>query len=502
MSKRNYNILCLITIIIITFVGCSDILNPSTVTNVVINPRNVHVYAGNTQQFTATVRGENNPSQRVSWSIVGNNSEQTTINSNGLLSVASNETSMEIRVTATSREDTSKSSNTSVTISIMGNTYSVIDVESWNEAITGIRNAGHNRIHTINVFSFVSVSGSSANLFGSNSNIQVTIEGVEGQGNLSLSSNGSLIRVGQQQTVITRNITLQGRTQDYDRNGVVYVNGGIFIMEDGTNVRYNVGAPGVYINSGLFDMQGGLITENSYGTGFGDGGRGVFMASGQFIMSGNSEISNNRSYRTGGGGVAIEGGSFIMNDGLIMDNYSYQTGGAVFIIEGNFTMNGGMIMSNFGRIGGGGISVGSGGRFTMNDGNIHANYAISGSGGGILASRGFWERDISIMMSGGSISYNFAHESGGGVSVYGDNMHTSIRFTMNGGSITENTVNQNGGGVNLVSNATLNKTGGTISGNTASVRGNTAFRTDTSQWRNADAGQNDNTATIGFWLND
>ena len=90
--------------------------NPSpTVTSVTVTPNTASVNAGNKQQFSATVNGENNPSQSVNWSITGSE-ENTTISQDGLLTVASDEKATTITVKATSTVDDSKNGTATVTV--------------------------------------------------------------------------------------------------------------------------------------------------------------------------------------------------------------------------------------------------------------------------------------------------------------------------------------------------------------------------------------------------
>jgi len=88
---------------------------PPTVTSVTVTPNIANVYKGQTQLFSATVIGTNNPLQTVNWTITGNVTA-TTINSNGLLTVGINETVTTLTVVATSVFDPSKSGAATVTI--------------------------------------------------------------------------------------------------------------------------------------------------------------------------------------------------------------------------------------------------------------------------------------------------------------------------------------------------------------------------------------------------
>ncbi len=75
----------------------------STVDNVTVT-----METGETQQLKAVVTGTNNPSQKVVWSVSGNNSENTVINDNGEITIGKDETSSLIIVKAVSAEDPSK----------------------------------------------------------------------------------------------------------------------------------------------------------------------------------------------------------------------------------------------------------------------------------------------------------------------------------------------------------------------------------------------------------
>ena len=84
--------------------------------NVVIVEKDVTVAIGGTYQFNAKVTGMGEFDKNIIWTISGNNSLSTNINSDGLLTIASDETAKEIVVTATSSQDSSKSA--SITIKI------------------------------------------------------------------------------------------------------------------------------------------------------------------------------------------------------------------------------------------------------------------------------------------------------------------------------------------------------------------------------------------------
>lgn len=89
----------------------------ATVTGVTINPAAIVTQTNRTVQFNAVVTGTNNPNTAVRWSVTGGGAPRTTINANGLLTVAPNEWATTLTVTATSVADPSRSSSAIVTIS-------------------------------------------------------------------------------------------------------------------------------------------------------------------------------------------------------------------------------------------------------------------------------------------------------------------------------------------------------------------------------------------------
>ena len=97
--------------------GDATVTVASNVSGVTVNPSTAQVAKGDTYTFSATVNGTNNPAQTVSWSIVQTNKHaQTTINSNGVLTVNAAETLTTLTVRATSTADSSKYGNATATI--------------------------------------------------------------------------------------------------------------------------------------------------------------------------------------------------------------------------------------------------------------------------------------------------------------------------------------------------------------------------------------------------
>lgn len=227
--------------------------------------------------------------------------------------------------------------------------------------------------------------------------------------------------------------------------GVEVYFGGTLIMTDGV-ICNNIDGFATY-NTGSHDVS---LPQN---------GGGV-RNSGSFIMYG-GEISGNTAEGSGGG-VYNNGYDFSMYGGKISNNTAYDHGGGVYNYNGEVSLYDGVISGNNAKAGGGiynyGLHYGS---IIMKGGVISDNIA-SDKGGGVYTYFIF----SSFSMSGGEISNNTA-TLGGGVC-------TDYKFTMDGGVIYRNTANT-GGGV-YVGNGYFNRSGGTISYNTASYICNDIYR--------------------------
>ena len=93
------------------------------VLSVTISPKAVDVQKGEIQQFIAGVTTTGGADESVVWSVSGNEDSGTTIDGNGLLTVAADETAMFLTVTAMSAFDNTKFDTATVTVMVMGSTY-------------------------------------------------------------------------------------------------------------------------------------------------------------------------------------------------------------------------------------------------------------------------------------------------------------------------------------------------------------------------------------------
>lgn len=86
-----------------------------TVTGVTVSPTTANVQKGTTRQFSATVSGTGAYSSAVTWSVTGGGAG-TSIDTNGVLTVAAGETAPTLTVTATSTADNTKKGTATVTV--------------------------------------------------------------------------------------------------------------------------------------------------------------------------------------------------------------------------------------------------------------------------------------------------------------------------------------------------------------------------------------------------
>jgi len=415
----------------------------------------------------------------------------------------------------------------------------VNNAASWIEAVNGIRSGGENKVHSITISGNFTIPMSDSNTFGSVAKIAVILGG---NGTISPSSNGSLLQIGNEQTVIVKDLTLRGRDNN-NRSVVVIERGGLFRMEGNSTVTGNITGSynwlyggGVYVNGGTFVMQDNTsVTGNTInGASWDSGGGGVYVtAKGSFYMNDNASVTGNTANEQGGGvyvndgyfymwantsisgntagprngkgggvysngdfymygnasvldntigGVYVAGGNFYMQDNT---SVSGNNSSGVYVGRGLFTMSGNASVSD-----NTGTGVYSKGTFTMRGNASVSNNTTSQNGGGVHNDLG------TFIMESGTISGNTASRVGGGVYSFAGN------FTMQGGTISGNTAGESGGGVysktdftmqngNISGNIagqygggvyvdyTFNMQGGVISGNTANEQGGGVYSSRT-----------------------
>ncbi|MCL2442501.1 MAG: hypothetical protein FWD13_03450 [Treponema sp.] len=238
--------------------------------------------------------------------------------------------------------------------------------------------------------------------------IIIIMKGKDQMRNISLSTQGPLLKVNENVTLILYdNITLNGIEDN--SYSLIHINNGTLIMNNNVKIINNTGGCGVRVegdSGGNFIMNGGEISGNTlYSNNYAVLGGGVYVSDGVFTMN-NGKISgnsvNSNFYAVGGGGISILNGTFIMNGGEIYGNNANSSyiayGGGVYLSNAIFSMNDGIISGNTANTWnsfsssaayGGGVYVGNS-TFTMNGGEIFGNTAVANvsthnaSGGGIF----------------------------------------------------------------------------------------------------------------------
>ena len=111
---------------------------PPTITSVTVSTNSAAVQKGTSQQFTAIVSGTNNPAATVNWSLSGANKTGTSISTDGLLTVAVDETAATLTVKATSTVDPSKSGTAMVTVLSADKSALAAAIDAANNAKSGV----------------------------------------------------------------------------------------------------------------------------------------------------------------------------------------------------------------------------------------------------------------------------------------------------------------------------------------------------------------------------
>jgi uncharacterized repeat protein (TIGR02543 family) len=144
--------------------------------------------------------------------------------------------------------------------------FDISDPSEWASAVGDIIDNGNDKNYVINVLKDFSVMGHLAATFGSIRDVTVSLRGTGRT--LTVSDNGSILRIGSDQAVILRDLTLRGTTG----NSVFLVNvdnNGTLVMHGGEISGSNIGVigqtgSGVY-NSDTFN----IVTGTIYGSGEG-----------------------------------------------------------------------------------------------------------------------------------------------------------------------------------------------------------------------------------------
>lgn len=308
---------------------------------------------------------------------------------------------------------------------------------------------------TANIFCVVLVSESgSLNLYDCSEGHAGTLTGGIKRFGSGITVNGTLRMFG---GTVKENNTHLKTDDDFNGNGAaIYVNGAEFSLYDGV-IAQNVGdwGGGVYtVENSVFNMYGGLISDNTARGRAVCAGGGVCASGKEFNMYGGTIGNNKTRYRGGGVYVGANtvfnmyGGELCYNGFTENPNSGVHGGGVSF--NGSFNMYGGSIHNNTSIYGGGVASFYTEKSFNMYGGEICQN--IADYGGGVLIGKVnvSGESNPKFNMYGGTVYQNEAKNVGG---VYVGKMGS---FGLSGGSIVNNSSTDTlGGGVLIDSDSTL-----------------------------------------------
>ena len=283
-------------------------------------------------------------------------------------------------------------------------------------------------------------------------------------------------------------------------NGTFNMYGGELVNNYRSTKSETLGSAVMVNSTGTFNMMGGLIARNaSQDSEYGNtstiarNGGAVYVKGGTFNMSG-GEISKNTAgayYAPSDGGAVYvaNDGAFKMSGGVITGNTASRNGGGVAVDKGTFTMSGDARVTgnnafresnnNFKTFNGGGVYVGANGVFTMNDSasvdtneTKCCNAEILSRGGGVYVENGgvFTMNDqAAVKDNKASVRYSSSFSD----TVFGGGIYVNGTLNLNGGSVTGNTAHLRGGGIYVDTKGTV-----TLGTGTVTVKGNTIHNGD------------------------
>ena len=202
----------------------------------------------------------------------------------------------------------------------------------------------------------------------------------------------------------------------------------------------------IKVNGGTLDIQGGAL-RNSVGKRIVQMDSGTLNMSGGYIVGGGSD--NNP-----GGGIYVTNGELNISGGVIAANRG-RSGGGIFVNSGTLNISGGAVTGNEVIKGhednGGGIYVNSGTLNLSGEGYVTNNYKECDcqpceddmdnkhGGGGIALAN-----NATMNMTGGYVTGNYSGLAGGGI--YAGFWDCRVTFTMSGGTIAGNVAERGEGG--------------------------------------------------------
>jgi len=465
----------LLILVCLILVGCAPATKPDpTVDNVVISPSSVSVARGTTQQFSAVVNGTNSPSQGVTWTVTGGGAG-TTINSGGLLTVASGEPANILTIKATSTQDTNHFGTaeanitgaivTSVVISPKNVNVATGTTQQFSATISGSGNPPQSFSWSVSSNNASGTSISSSGLLTvasseTSTTLIVTVTSTYDNSKIdtatvTVTSMGGTWDVYDQSTWITAISTIRngGNNKHYNINVLnditIPVSNDDYTFGDGTSITVNITGNHTISGSGngrllyIKNLQRVIITDITLQGRNGNSHSVCEMGVGATCnMEGYAKITGNAisgSYTYGAGVYLGNYATFLMKDNAsIMDNSVGYFGGGVFIggESVNMTMQGNASIINNSANRGGGIFINGSNANLIMQGNTSVS-GNSGNGVYISGSNNIFSMQGNALVQGNTIitdNFNYDRRTGGGVCVSSEN----TSFTMQDNALIQN----------------------------------------------------------------
>lgn len=316
---------------------------------------------------------------------------------------------------------------------------------TWNTATTLTEDLTVNSGVTLTIGAQVTISG----------NVTISGGGTIKRGN---EYKGVLFEVPSSAALTVSNVTIDGGAiySEADSSKEQQTTVGYDCQSDDTVTGVKSNGSLIRVNGGSLVMESGAVLQNNfiensetnkpYSDPDGNFGAGVGVINGgSFVMNGGMIT---RQVAAGGSAVYCQGSgsSFVLKDGEITKNFSGYGGSgggaAVRIYAATFTMNGGKISYNASHNNTALALQGDSTVFTMTGGEICYNYGAGSNYGTIMATSG---SGIKVDLLGGQIHHNKSH-IGAAIVTYGDTALTisgtceidhNTKGSMNGANIIQ-----------------------------------------------------------------
>jgi len=268
---------------------------------------------------------------------------------------------------------------------------------------------------------------------------------VDGAGLITLtgSNAGVYIQVFSDQALTLTHLSLTGFS--YNQGGVVQNFGRLNLINATLVNNQNSNQGGTVYNVGVLNVVGSRFVNNKA---VNEGGA-LYNSGGTMNVQDSTFTGNTVTGATGTGGAISNDSGVITITGSSFSGNSALDGGAVSINPGAIgIVNSSQFLSNTAGFGGG---LENRGTLTVTGSLISQNQATGGDGGGL------WNLNGKLVVRSSTVSNNKANSTGGGISNYGSSL------VLDKSTISGNTSVGNGGGI--YSNAAMNLTNVTVSGN-------------------------------------